>query len=415
MITRECPQDSARCAARVAPKKFARALILTIGFSFALQGCRAPKSDGTPTIEFTKIPPAAEGGAEKFATIAGRVSGARAGQRVVVYARSGVWWVQPFTEQPFTPIQANSEWSTVTHLGDKYAALLVEPTFKPPMRIEVLPSQGDSVVAVVTTKGIPPFWETWWFLSLSIALILLSVWWTHLYRLNQLAKQFNIRLEERVGERTRIARELHDTLLQSFHGVLLRFQAASNSLPTHPEEAKQKLDSAIDQAAQAIAEGRNAVEGLRSTVATDDLATALSTLGEELAGNKSSPISPVFEVDVEGTPRELHPILRDEVYRIAGEALRNAFRHAQARRIELEIRYAQNQLRLRIRDDGKGMDSQALNGEGRPGHWGLPGMRERTRLVGGNLELWSKLQYGTEIELTIPASAAYASSGGRRS
>jgi signal transduction histidine kinase len=415
MLARKSPQNTAKRATRVATERRAWALVVILGFGLALHGCQSQKNTNVPSIVFTKIPPAAEGGAEKFAAIAGRVSGARAGQRVVVYARSGVWWVQPFTEQPFTPIQANSEWSTLTHLGDKYAALLVEPTFRPPLRIEVLPTQGDSVVAVTTTKGVPPFWQTWWFLSLSIALVLFLVWWVHLYRLNQLAKQFNIRLEERVGERSRIARELHDTLLQSFHGVLLRFQAASNALPTHPEEAKQKLDCAIDQAAHAIAEGRNAVQGLRSTVVTDDLATALSTLGEELAADKSIQISPVFEVDVEGIPRELHPLLRDEVYRIAGEALRNAFRHAQAQRIELEIRYAQKQLRLRIRDDGKGMESEALNNEGRPGHWGLPGMRERTRLVGGNLEVWSKLQQGTEIELTIPASAAYASAGGRRS
>jgi len=113
---------------------------------------------------------------------------------------------------------------------------------------------------------------------------------------------------------------------------------------------------------------------------------------------------------VEGTPRNLHPILRDEVYRIAAEALRNAFRHAQARRIESEILYQERQLRLRVRDDGKGLDPAVLRGEGRPGHFGLHGMRERATLIGARLDVWSKLHSGTEVELTVPASRAYATS-----
>ena len=143
---------------------------------------------------------------------------------------------------------------------------------------------------------------------------------------------------------------------------MLRFQTAHNLLPARPAEAQKTLASAIDQAAQAITEGRDAVQGLRSsTLVTNDLALAISTLGEELAADETGQNSAVFHVEVEGTPRNLHPILRDEVYRIAGEALRNAFRHAQARRIELEIRYDKRQLRLRVRDDGKGIDPKVLS------------------------------------------------------
>ena len=286
-------------------------------------------------------------------------------------------------------------------------------------RFRVIASNSDGLwngaEAAVGLQVTPTLWQTWWFrlgLVLCVGLATLVV---YRLRMHEVTRLLNARFEERLSERTRIARELHDTLLQSFQGLLLRFQAASNVLPTHPEQAKQKLDSAIHQAAQAIAEGRDAVQGLRSpTVVTDDLATALSALGEELAAGKTSQNSPVFDVEVEGSPRELQPILRDEVYRIAGEALRNAFRHAQARRIELEIRYAESQLRLRIRDDGKGIDSRVLDGEGRSGHWGLRGIRERTKLVGGNLEVWSKPDSGTEIELSIPASIAYARSTSRR-
>jgi len=218
-----------------------------------------------------------------------------------------------------------------------------------------------------------------------------------------------LRLEERVYERTRIARELHDTLLQSFQGLLLHLQSVSNVFSTRPEEAKRRLDNAIDQAAQAIAEGRDAVQGLRaSTIETKHLAEALRTLGEELAGNKTNQNRPVFDVKVEGAAHKLHPVLRDEVYRIASEAVRNAFQHAQARRIEVEIRYGGDEFRLQIRDDGRGIDSQIVADKGREGHWGLRGMLERAKLVGGNLEILSKLDSGTAIQLSIPASAAYA-------
>lgn len=256
----------------------------------------------------------------------------------------------------------------------------------------------------------PTVSQTWWFRTGLAVLILVLVWCAYLYRLHQLAKEFNIRLEERVSERTRVARELHDTLLQSFQGLLLRFQTASNLLPTRPQEAKQKLDTAIDFAAQAITEGRGAVQGLRdSTTLTNDLSAALRILGEELAAADSES-APLFKVNVEGKPRDLHPILRDEVYRISGEALRNAFRHAQATRIEVEIHYDARQLRLRIRDDGQGIPALVIAGDSPTGHFGLRGMSERAQLIGGHLEMKSNFKSGTEIELTIPASAAYARS-----
>ncbi len=258
---------------------------------------------------------------------------------------------------------------------------------------------------------LPPWWATQWFRITCLVLILLLVWSVHRYHLHQLTIQFNVRLEERVSERTRIARELHDTLLQSFHGLMLRFQAASNMFTTRPTEAKQTLDSAIDEAAQAITEGRDAVEGLRSsTVVANDLANAINTLCEELATSEINQNSAVFQVEVEGTPQNLHPIFRDEVYRIAGEALRNAFKYAQAQRIEVEIRYDERLFRMRVRDDGKGIDPRHLDKDGRAGHYGLRGMRERAKLMRGKLAMWSELDSGTEVELSIPASTAYAAS-----
>ena len=225
----------------------------------------------------------------------------------------------------------------------------------------------------------------------------------------QLHNQFEMTLEARVSERTRIARELHDTLLQSFHGLLLGFQTVFELLPEHPVQAKQKLESAIEHAARAITEGRDAVQGLRdSTIRGNDLALAISTLGQELTTDSPKGQPPLFRVTVEGEVRELHPILRDEVYKISAEALRNAFRHAQAGQIEVEIRYDREQLRLRVWDDGKGMDREILSSQDREGHYGLRGMQERATLLGGKLTVWSELDAGTEVEVRVPASTAYA-------
>jgi signal transduction histidine kinase len=196
--------------------------------------------------------------------------------------------------------------------------------------------------------------------------------------------------------------------LQSFQGLLLRFQAASNLLPNRPNDAKKKLDQAIDKTSQALTEGRGAVQGLRcSTAIRNDLAEAVKTLGDELADGGDGHKSPDFDVLVEGEPKSLHPIVRDEVYRIAAEALRNAFAHAEAKRIEVEISYDVPRLCLRVRDNGRGIDSDLLGEEGRAGHWGLQGMRERAKLLGGKLEIWSNVQSGTEVELVVPSSAAY--------
>jgi signal transduction histidine kinase len=234
------------------------------------------------------------------------------------------------------------------------------------------------------------------------------LWGAYQWRMRQLAHQFNMTLEARVGERTRIARNLHDTLLQSFHGLLLRFQTVSQLLPERSVEAKEKLDSAIEQAADALTEGRDAVQGLRdSTMQGNDLAMAISTLGEELATDSTNN-RPAFRVAVEGASRNLHPIVRDEIYKIAAESLRNAFRHAQARQIEVEIRYDNEQFRLRVRDDGKGIDPAVLSRHGREGHFGLPGMRERATIMGAKLTMWSEVDAGTEVELCVPGSIAYA-------
>jgi signal transduction histidine kinase len=287
-----------------------------------------------------------------------------------------------------------------------------------PYRFRVIASNNSGVWnktgASVQFSIIPAYYQTTWFRAGVVAILLALLWTLHQLRLRQLAGEFNRGLDARVSERTRIARELHDTLLQSFHGLLFPFQAATNLLPEGP--ARTGFETAIDQTALAIAEGRNAVQGLRSsTVTTNDLATAIRAFGDELTGGSTNTDAAVVFVGVEGASRDLHPILRDDVYRIVIEALRNAFRHANAHRIDVDILYGDRQFRVRVRDDGQGFDrDQRVQDTSCSGHWGLPGMRERAELIGGRLEVWSQPGSGTDVDLTIPADKVYATPPDRR-
>jgi signal transduction histidine kinase len=176
------------------------------------------------------------------------------------------------------------------------------------------------------------------------------------------------------------------------------------------------LNEAIRSAESAIAEGRDAIRDLRSgSKAPSDLADLLAAAGQELSGAAASNGgSPAFRVTVEGPPRDIDTALQDEVYRIGWEILRNAFHHARAKRIEVEIRYDAQELGIRFRDDGIGIDPQVLNEGARAGHWGLPGVRERAKLAGAQLDFWSEAGAGTEVQVTVPASLAYAKSPAAR-
>jgi signal transduction histidine kinase len=196
---------------------------------------------------------------------------------------------------------------------------------------------------------------------------------------------------------------------------MFRLQAVRILLSGRPSEGVQALDIALEHEDKAIAEGRDTVSGLRqSIVGESDIAQALAALAEELAAQKGNRAVPGVRVLVEGRQKELNPILRDEIYQIAREALRNAFRHAKAQKIEAEITYGDSQFLLHVRDDGNGMDPHVTKEGARAGHWGVPGMRERAKSFGGKLEVWSEVGAGTEVALTVPAAIAYGKSEARR-
>jgi len=260
----------------------------------------------------------------------------------------------------------------------------------------------------------PTYYQTAWFRVSCLAVFLALVWAAYQLRIQQLHHQFTIGLEARVKERTRIARELHDTLLQSFQGVTLLFQRARNLLPERAAEAMQTLDRALDGADEAMAEGRDAIHDLRSPAsAAKGLAEEITALAEELVAKDGSKDLVQSRVVIEGSAQTLHPDVHIEIYRIAREALRNAFRHSEGRRIETEIAYSDGLFRLRIRDDGKGIDPNVRDRCERTGHWGLRGMRERAERLGGQLKVWSEPGAGTEVELQIPGSIAYEAASRR--
>jgi len=208
----------------------------------------------------------------------------------------------------------------------------------------------------------------------------------------------NVRLEER----TRIAQELHDTLLQTFLSASMQLDIALDLLPAE-SSAKPLLDRILEIMHRGIEEGRSTIKGLRSSESdATDLVKALTGVQQELPVRQDID----FRVRVAGRQQPLSPAIQQETYRIGREALLNAFRHSGAKRVECELKYADHNLQMRVRDNGTGIDPQVLH-NGREGHWGLAGMRERAAKIGGLLNISSSATSGTEIRLSIPSSIAF--------
>ncbi len=248
----------------------------------------------------------------------------------------------------------------------------------------------------------PAFWQTLWFrVCLALACVLATAA-TYRLRLNQMSSHIKRRYDERLSERTRIAQELHDTLLQGFLSATMQVHVAAGRLSSS-SPAMPPLTRAMELMNQASLEGRTALRGLRSPQSSSlSLEQAFSRIPEEL----DVPEGVQFRITVDGKQQPLQPLLRDDVYRIGREALINAFCHSRATNIEVEMYYAANQFRFVVRDDGCGIDAQTLQ-SGRDGHWGMTGMRERAEAIGAKLRLRSSAMAGTEVLLYVPSSVAF--------
>jgi len=276
-------------------------------------------------------------------------------------------------------------------------------------RFRVIAANNDGVWnqqgAALDFAILPAFYQTRAFLLLSLAALALLAWTAYRWRLRQVAERLDLRFQERLEERTRIAQDLHDTLLQGFLSTSMQLHVAVDELPKDAPE-KPRLSHILQRMGQVIEEGRNAVRGLRApapqTSGADELSQSLANVPRELGLKEAAEL----RIIVEGKPRPLRPLIRDEVYRISREALVNAFQHAEASEIEVEIEFAAKALRVLIRDDGRGIDPEVLR-SGREGHWGLSGMRERAEGMGALLKVWSRDRAGTEIELSVPGKAAF--------
>jgi hypothetical protein len=356
---------------------------------------------GKPSVEITTVPLAGADNAEKLSAIEGRVVGALPGQKIVLYAKGkNSWWVQPLADNPFTSIRPDSTWSNTTHPGTEYAALLVGPEFHPPLTADVLPTDGVFASAVV--QGEIGFWQTWWFALACLLLVSLSVLGFHRLRMRQVSNRLNMRFEERLAERMRIAQELHDTLLQGVLSVSMQLHVAVDSLP-EDSPARPRLNRTVELMSHVVEEGRNTLRGLRTTVESEnDLKSSFSQIPQEL-GN---PAGVDFRVIVQGESLPMRAAIHDEVYRIGREALVNAFRHARAKNIDVLLEYNTDHLRLLVTDDGCGIESQVLQ-SGRDGHWGLSGMRARAEKIGAKFRVLSRPEAGTEVELCVPGSIAF--------
>ena len=253
----------------------------------------------------------------------------------------------------------------------------------------------------------PAFYQTWWLQTASAMLALAVLAWVIRLRMLIMVRNIHARLAERLDERGRIARELHDTLLQGVLSASIQLDLVEDQLPKD-SPVRGLVQRVLATLRQVTEEGRMALQGLRLQDAeNNDLAKAFLGVKPEYPHKDTI----MFRVVAQGDARVVRPEIRNEVYRIGREAIVNAYVHSEAATIEVEIQYARTQLRLFVRDDGRGIDSSILQG-GRDGHWGLSGMRERSQRIGATFKLRSRPGAGTEVELVVPGHIAFEDDSG---
>lgn len=360
---------------------------------------------GPPRIEFVRVPLAAPTDPNKLSDIKGRVVGAQPNQRIVLYAGNHTtWWVQPFANQPFTKIQADSTWVSRTHPGVEYAALLVGPDFRPPAITDVLPSRN--VIAFAVVKGEPPIWQRWWFVSVAAFLLLAGVFGYHLFRLHQMADRLNLRFEERLAERMRVAQILHDTLLQGVISASMQLHVAADQVPAG-SPALEPLQRVLQSMGQVVEEGRNTLRGMRlSSESVHDLERSFSRIPQELgldAGTR-------FRVFVKGRALPLQSNARVHLYSIGRDVLVDTFRRSRASHVQVELRYGPKEFRLVVRDDGVAIGQESKRSAPDRSER-FSAMRERANRIGASFKVRRRLMGGTAVVLRVPSDTAFESPG----
>lgn len=266
----------------------------------------------------------------------------------------------------------------------------------------------SSSPATLRIVMLPPWWTSRPFYLLASVVATATLFIAYRLRVRQLTHAYNVRLEERWAERTRIARELHDTLLQGFQGLMFRLQAVRDLLPAQPAKAIPVLDMALLKGEEAIDEARSAVSDLRSSEKVDqNVEAGIAAIAVAAAHLCKEGKAPSWEQVTKGRVREIHRTVLYELYQVTQEALSNAFRHARARNITVEVRYGVDTLRITVADDGVGFDEALLASERCQGHWGVQGMKERIERLGGRMALRSRPLEGTAVVLSVPAAVAY--------
>jgi signal transduction histidine kinase len=272
-------------------------------------------------------------------------------------------------------------------------------------RFQVIACNNDGVWnqdgATLVFLVAPTWYQTLWFKSVVGITLLAICFFAYRLRVRQIAVSLGVRFDERLAERTRMARELHDTFLQTVQGSKMIVEDALQP-GADTDRMRQALEKVFVWLTQAVGEGRAALHALRtSTMERNRISEALQRAAED----PQIPSSMTVSMTTVGDPHDLHPIVRDEIYRIAFEAIHNAALHSKASRLQIELRYA-NDVCVRVSDNGVGMDP-AVADHGEDGHFGLQGMRERATRIHGKLSIRSSVGSGTEVTVSVPWTIVY--------
>jgi len=302
----------------------------------------------------------------------------------------------------------DERWTSSGHRREAFYTNLAPGRY----RFRVIGTNEDGVEntagASLEIEVVPTFVQSIWFLvALAVAAVLV-IWFLLRLRSVQVAAQMRNRLEQRLMERETIARDLHDTLLQGFQGFMFRIQAVTNRLVLGSEE-RRSLEQALDRADDLVMRGRESVRDLRVSQGAGDLRRTLQGAVDDALLDDAVDVQ-IVEI---GTVRAIHPLALTEIKAIVGEALFNIGRHAHATEVELVASYGRRVLRLRVRDNGRGIPAEVLDSGRREGHFGLVGMRERAQVIGGKLMVRSLKGEGTEVLLDVPSGVAFVK-GGRK-